>query len=43
MAVRRIERRRNSHLMLGLAGIGYFFLRLHDRQNTPSVLLVKPE
>ncbi len=29
-------------LMLGLAGIGYFYLRLHDPQKTPSVLLVGP-
>ncbi|HEV3040416.1 MAG TPA: lanthionine synthetase LanC family protein [Candidatus Angelobacter sp.] len=29
-------------LMLGLAGIGYFYLRLYDRQRTPSVLLVGP-
>ena len=27
-------------LLLGLAGIGWFFLRLHDRKNVPSVLLV---
>ena len=27
-------------LMLGLAGIGYFFLRLHDRRATGSVLLL---
>lgn len=30
-------------LMLGLAGIGYFFLRLHDPEKTPSVLLVGPD
>ncbi len=29
-------------LMLGLAGIGYFYLRLHD-PTKPSVLLVQPE
>jgi type 2 lantibiotic biosynthesis protein LanM len=29
-------------LMLGLAGIGHFYLRLHDRQKIPSVLLVGP-
>jgi lantibiotic modifying enzyme len=27
-------------LMLGLAGIGHFYLRLYDRQKIPSVLLV---
>ena len=27
-------------LLLGLAGIGWFFLRLHDRKSVPSVLLV---
>jgi lantibiotic modifying enzyme len=27
-------------LLLGLAGIGWFFLRLHDRKEVPSVLLV---
>lgn len=30
-------------LLLGLAGIGYFFLRLHDPEKTPSVLLVGPD
>ena len=30
-------------LMLGLAGIGHFYLRLYDRQGTPSVLLVAGE
>jgi type 2 lantibiotic biosynthesis protein LanM len=30
-------------LMLGLAGIGHFYLRLYDRQKTPSVLLVGPK
>jgi type 2 lantibiotic biosynthesis protein LanM len=29
-------------LMLGLAGIGYFYLRLYDPAGVPSVLLVKP-
>jgi lantibiotic biosynthesis protein len=29
-------------LMLGLAGIGYFYLRLHDRNNVPSLLVVTP-
>jgi hypothetical protein len=28
--------------MLGLAGIGYFYLRLHDRKKVPSVLMVGP-
>lgn len=27
-------------LLLGLAGIGWFYLRLHDRKQVPSVLLV---
>lgn len=31
------------NLMLGLAGIGYFYLRLHDRKNVPSVLMVGPD
>ena len=26
-------------LMLGLAGIGYFFLRLYDAERTPSVVI----
>lgn len=30
------------NLMLGLAGIGYFYLRLYDPARTPSVLLVTP-
>jgi len=30
-------------LMLGLAGIGHFYLRLYDPASTPSVLLVTPE
>jgi lantibiotic biosynthesis protein len=30
------------NLMLGLAGIGYFFLRLYDSVQIPSVLLVRP-
>jgi lantibiotic modifying enzyme len=30
------------NLMLGLAGIGYFYLRLYDPVNVPSVLIVKP-
>jgi lantibiotic modifying enzyme len=29
-------------LMLGLAGIGYFYLRLHDPEGVPSVLIVSP-
>jgi len=29
-------------LMLGLAGIGYFYLRLHDPARVPSVLIVGP-
>jgi lantibiotic biosynthesis protein len=30
-------------LMLGLAGIGYFYLRLHDPGRVPSILLVGPQ
>jgi class II lanthipeptide synthase len=30
------------NLMLGLAGIGHFFLRLHDPHRVPSINLVKP-
>lgn len=30
------------NLMLGLAGIGHFYLRLHDPENVPSVLLLTP-
>jgi type 2 lantibiotic biosynthesis protein LanM len=33
----------NPGLMLGLAGIGYFYLRLFDRSKTPSILLVGPD
>lgn len=29
-------------LMLGLAGIGHFYLRLHDRRKVPSLLLAGP-
>jgi lantibiotic modifying enzyme len=29
------------NLMLGLAGIGYFYLRLHDAARAPSVLLLR--
>jgi lantibiotic modifying enzyme len=29
-------------LMLGWAGIGYFYLRLHDPKGVPSVLLIRP-
>ena len=29
-------------LMLGLAGIGHFYLRLHDPVEVPSVLIVRP-
>lgn len=28
------------NLLLGLAGIGYFFLRLHNPVDVPSVLLL---
>ena len=30
------------NLMLGLAGIGYFYLRLHDPEAHPSMLLLRP-
>jgi lantibiotic modifying enzyme len=30
------------NLMLGLAGIGHFYLRLHDPARTSSVLLIRP-
>ncbi len=30
-------------LMTGLAGIGYFYLRLHDATQNPSLLLVSPD
>jgi type 2 lantibiotic biosynthesis protein LanM len=33
----------NPGLMLGLAGIGYFYLRLFDRSKIPSILLVGPD
>jgi lantibiotic biosynthesis protein len=32
----------NPSLMLGLAGIGYWLLRLHDPVNVPSILLFVP-
>jgi len=31
-----------ANLMLGLAGIGYFYLRLYDPASTPSVLIIRP-
>ena len=31
------------NLLLGLAGIGYFYLRLHDPATVPSVLLILPK
>ena len=31
------------NLMLGLAGVGYFYLRLYDRRKVPNVLLVGPD
>jgi len=30
------------NLMLGTAGIGYFYLRLYDSSAVPSVLLTQP-
>jgi lantibiotic biosynthesis protein len=30
-------------LLLGLAGIGHFYLRLHDPEGVPSVLIILPE
>ncbi len=38
-----LTRRETPNLMLGLAGIGYFFLRLHSAREVPSVLIVAPE
>jgi lantibiotic modifying enzyme len=35
-----VSGRPNPSLMLGHAGIGYFFLRLHDPKTVPSVLLL---
>lgn len=32
----------NPGLMLGLAGIGYFFLRLFSREQVPSIMIVGP-
>jgi hypothetical protein len=32
----------NPSLMIGTAGVGYTFLRLHDPEGVPSVLLLKP-
>lgn len=52
--IHRFEQSRNSwpcgvlnggespNLMLGLAGIGYFYLRLHDRKKSPSLLMISP-
>jgi type 2 lantibiotic biosynthesis protein LanM len=31
------------NLMLGLAGIGHFYLRLYDTSKTPSVLIITPK
>jgi lantibiotic modifying enzyme len=33
----------NPSLMLGIAGIGYWLLRLHDSEQVPSVLLMNPD
>ncbi|HEX8220990.1 MAG TPA: lanthionine synthetase LanC family protein [Chloroflexia bacterium] len=33
----------NPSLMLGLAGIGYFYLRLYDPDKVPSVLILQPD
>ena len=30
-------------MMLGTAGIGYFYLRLHAPESVPSILAVRPE
>jgi class II lanthipeptide synthase len=35
--------RETPNLMLGLAGIGYFYLRLYDAKRVPSILIVTPE
>ena len=37
------EKVETPNLMSGLAGIGYFYLRLHDASKTPSLLMVSPE
>jgi hypothetical protein len=34
--------RETPDLMLGLAGVGYLYLRLHDRGRIPSVLIPVP-
>ena len=31
----------SPNLMIGLAGIGYFYLRLHDPESVPSVLMIQ--
>ncbi|MCC8937628.1 hypothetical protein [Bradyrhizobium ivorense] len=31
-----------ASLLLGLAGIGHFYLRLYDPANVPSVLIPRP-
>ena len=33
---------KSPSLMLGLAGTGYFYLRVYDPEHTPSILLVEP-
>ena len=35
--------RETPNLMLGLAGIGYFYLRLYDAKRVPSIVIVIPE
>ena len=32
----------NLTLLLGLAGIGHFYLRLHDADRIPSILIITP-
>ncbi|KQO76845.1 lanthionine synthetase LanC family protein [Rhizobium sp. Leaf262] len=36
------QRGKSPNLLLGKAGIGYFFLRLLERETLPSMLLLKP-
>jgi lantibiotic modifying enzyme len=33
----------SPNLLLGVAGIGHFLLRLHAPEKTPSVLILRPE
>ena len=42
MAVRVPGGGETPNLMIGLAGIGYFYLRLYDPVAVPSVLIMQP-